>query len=272
MIASRTDTLLSIEGVSLSFGDRLVLRGINAKIDDLRIDGYCAGQVVAFLGRSGAGKSVLLRILAGLSKPTSGSVYVTSKRQPVRAGSVGMVMQDSPLFRHRTVFSNLMVAAKQHGYTSVDAKEKVGELLGEFDLSDSASKYPAELSGGMRQRVAICQQILCSDHYLLLDEPFSALDPVNVQRTCSLITRVANQDETNCVIVVTHDARAALAVADTVWILGRQKDEAGKHIPGSTIIRQMDLVAAGICWHPELVTTKLFQEVEAEIVGMFGDL
>lgn len=269
---TRTETLLSIENVSLSFGNHQVLRNINAKVDDLHIDNCVAGQVVAFLGRSGAGKSQLLRILAGLQKPTAGSVYVTEKRTPVSPGSVGMVMQESPLFHNRTVMGNLTLAAKQHGYTDVVGKEKIATLLDEFEMTDSRDKYPQQLSGGMRQRVAVLQQILSSEHFLLMDEPFSALDPVNVKKACELIAKVANQDELSTVIVVTHDIKAALAVADTVWILGRENGSDGNRIPSATIVREMNLIDMGLAWHSAIMGSSLFQEVEAEILSLFERL
>lgn len=267
--AVRTDTLLSIENVSLSFGEHQVLRNINAKVEDLRIDNCIAGQVVAFLGRSGAGKSQLLRILAGLQKPTVGNVYVTDKREPVKSGAVGMVMQDSPLFPHRTVMSNLMLAAAQHGYTRSAAKERIEDLLEDFELLDARTKYPKELSGGMRQRVAVLQQILSSDHFLLMDEPFSAMDPVNVRRTCELIAKIANQDELNTCILVSHAIQPVLAVADTAWILGREKAPGCEWLPGATIVEEINLIDRGCAWSNQVLGSTPLQEVEAEILSLF---
>ena len=94
-------------------------------------------------------------------------------------------------------------------------------LLKEFELEDKFNLYPAQLSGGQRQRCAIIQQILCSEHFLLMDEPFSGLDLLMLEKTCELITKVADMDDLNTIIVVTHDVTAACSVADHLWLMGR---------------------------------------------------
>ena len=95
------------------------------------------------------------------------------------------------------------------------------ELLNEFELADKYNLYPAQLSGGQRQRCAIIQQILCSEHFLLMDEPFSGLDLIMLEKTCELIAKVADMDDLNTIIVVTHDVTAACSVADHLWLMGR---------------------------------------------------
>lgn len=262
----RTSTLLAVEGVSLIAEDgRQILRDITVSVDDLHRDGCVTGQVVAFLGPSGVGKSTLLRILAGLQQPTFGRVMIEN-RKPVVQGAVGMVMQDSPLFRRMTVLENLKTAARAHGST-VNAESRALEMLTKFGMLDAAGKYPAQLSGGMRQRMAIAQQLICSDHYLLMDEPFASLDPLNVKRVCKLITEVANQDELNTIIVATHDIRAALSVADTLWMMGR---EPGK--PGATILETYDLIARDLCWREDVEQEPAYLETWREILKRFDTL
>jgi len=98
-----------------------------------------------------------------------------------------------------------------------------------------------------------------------MDEPFAALDPANVEKACSLIHKVADAEDRNTVILVTHDIRAAIAIADTLCVLAHQS---GK--PGATIVREFDLVSAGLCWHPELTGTRLFLDMEQEVRSHFA--
>jgi len=266
---TRTETLLSIENVSLSYGANTVLRDVNVSIQDLVRPGYVTGQIVAFLGLSGSGKTSLLRIIAGLQKPTTGQVYLGANRQPTKAGDVGVVSQQYFLYRNRTVLGNLTVAAlqaKTHPNRK-SAMDAARALLSEFGLTDKANLYPCQLSGGQRQRVAIAQQILSSDHFLLVDEPTSGLDPVAKDRVCHLIGQVANRDELNTVIMVTHDVPSAVAVADTIWMLGRVKDR-----PGNQIVAVYDMIARGLAFHPGVQRMPLFAETVAEIQEEFSRL
>lgn len=155
-VAIRTDTLLAIENVSLSYGDNVVLRDVNVKIDDLVRPGFVTGQVVGLLGPSGIGKSTLLRIMAGLNKPTAGTVLLGKDRKPVQPGDVGMVSQDYRVYRHHDVLTNLEIAARH----LPNPKQASVDMLNSFGLLDRAHLYPCQLSGGQRQRLAIGQQIL----------------------------------------------------------------------------------------------------------------
>src|SRR5262249_15432667 len=154
-----------------------------------------------------------------LATPGAGSVLVGADAKPVEPGMVGVVFQNYVLFEHRTVLGNLVVAAKRAGMSGKVAVDCSRDMLKRFGLDAYASRYPVQLSGGQRQRVAIAQQFVCSQHYLLMDEPFSGLDPLAVENVCRLITEVANLHDLNTIIVVTHNIEAALQVADTVIIL-----------------------------------------------------
>ncbi|MGC4045735.1 MAG: ATP-binding cassette domain-containing protein [Armatimonas sp.] len=141
---SLKETLLKIEGVSLTLGGKLILRDVNAEVKNVVREGMQQGQVVGLLGPSGVGKTRLFRILAGLDQPDSGRVLLGAEGKPVTRGSVGVVAQDYPLFAHRTVLSNLLVAAKQAGKSEKDCED----LLEKFGLAGHEKKYPAQLSGG----------------------------------------------------------------------------------------------------------------------------
>lgn len=265
-------TLLKIENVNLEYDGRAILRDVNAEVRDIIVPGRVTGQVVGFLGPSGCGKTSLFRIIAGLNPPTSGRVTLNGTDRPVRAGEVGVVAQSYPLFENRTVLSNLMVAAMQKEKSSKAAREKVMGFLDEFGLADKYSLYPAQLSGGQRQRIAIIQQILCSDHFILMDEPFSGLDMLMLEKTCELISHVANMDELNTIIVVTHDVTAACSVADHIWLMGRSSDAEGNKVPGSHIVKEFNLIDRDLAWHPEIMTRPEFVEFVREVKEDFRKL
>ena len=168
--------LLTIDNVCVNF-DKPVLAGVEESIDNIIRDGMQQGQVVCLLGPSGIGKTQLFRCIAGLQQPASGAVYLNGLRTPVTPGEVGVVAQNYPLLNHRTVLGNLLIAARTRLPNEKSALEKSMQILDQFGLSEKALCYPASLSGGQRQRIAIAQQLLCSSHFLLMDEPFSGLDP-----------------------------------------------------------------------------------------------
>jgi NitT/TauT family transport system ATP-binding protein len=266
------ETLLKVEGVNLDLGGRPILRDVHAEIKNIHRPGMQQGQVCALLGPSGIGKTQLFRILAGLNKPDSGQVFVTGESLPVTAGMVGVVAQHYPLFAHRSVMSNLLVAGTQGGLDSSSAEQKANQLLERFGLSGHEHKFPSQLSGGQRQRVAIAQQFMCSEHFLLMDEPFSGLDPIALDEMCEFVVEVAQTDELKTFIVVTHDIDAAVAVCDTLWLLGRDVSESGEKVPGARIQHVIDLAARGIAWRPNVRESQAFQSTVNEVRQLFNAL
>jgi polar amino acid transport system ATP-binding protein/sulfate transport system ATP-binding protein len=266
------ETILKATGVSLTLGGTPVLRDLNLEIKDVYRPGLTQGQVVGLLGPSGMGKTCLFRILAGLSEPDSGSVLIGASGRPVERGMVGVVAQNYPLFAHRTVLGNLTVAGQQSGLSNDRAAEKATGLLQRFGLEEQARKYPALLSGGQRQRVAIAQQFMCSEHFLLMDEPFSGLDPIAVETVAGFIGEVARSHELNTIILVTHDITAALSVADTIWLLGRDRDSDGRVIPGARIQASYNLMERGLAWQERATTMPEFLELQRECREAFRRL
>lgn len=258
-------TLLQVKDVNLEFDGRPILRNVNATIRDIIRPNMTTGQIVGFLGPSGIGKTQLFRILSGLNKPNSGSVTLGDSTEHVKPGQVGVVAQHYPLFEHRTVYSNLILAASKKEKDLKVAKDKVLEFLREFELKDKKDLYPAQLSGGQRQRVAIIQQVLCSEHFLLMDEPFSGLDLTMLEKTCSLISKVAHMHELNTIIVVTHDVTAAASISDHLWMMGREISSDGSKIPGAKIMKEYSLVERNLCWHPGIITTSRFTDFVSEV-------
>jgi NitT/TauT family transport system ATP-binding protein len=265
-------SILKAENVNVTLGGTPVLRDVNFEIRDVRRPGCIAGQVVGLLGPSGIGKTTLFRVLAGLDQPDTGRVVLGEEAVPVRRGMVGVVAQSYPLFAHRKVLGNLIVAGRRAGLSRQQAREKAMGFLERFDLADRANVYPVQLSGGQRQRVAIAQQFMCSEHFLLLDEPFSGLDPVAVDRVCALLNEVACMHELNTIVVVTHDISAALEVADTIWLMGRDRDAGGKVVPGAKIQASYNLIEKGLAWRDGIATTPEFLETLREIRSRFPAL
>lgn len=267
------ETLVKVENVSLQLGGNQILRDVNAEIKNIVRPGYTQGQVIGFLGPSGIGKTQLLKILAGLQKePYSGQVLITEKCIPVKPGMVGVVTQNYLLFENYTVLKNLIVAASRTGRGYTEAKKKAHDILERFSLKDRANLYPAQLSGGQRQRIAIAQQLLCSEHFLLMDEPFSGLDPLMKDNVCKLITEVASSDELNTIIVVSHDISATTSIADTLWLMGRDRDENGRIIPGARLKEVYNLIDMGLAWHEDIELTQAFSDFVREIKGKFRTL
>jgi ABC-type nitrate/sulfonate/bicarbonate transport system ATPase subunit len=244
---TKEQVVLYVDRVSQTLGGRQILRDVNATVANIE-RAETTGQVVCFLGPSGVGKTTLSRIIAGLDTPSSGHVLVNGK--PTEKGIVGMVPQTYPLFEYLTVKQNFLVAGKQVGLTAAAALAKAMPFVSEFGLEKYLDTYPRKLSGGTRQRVAIVRQLLCSEHFIVLDEPFSGLDPNMKRRAATMIQRVANLDTLNTIIIVTHDVTEGMSVADTVWLMGHEPDPSnhGCYLPGARIVEEIDLAAMGLAW------------------------
>lgn len=271
--------LLSVDHVSLTLDGKLILRDVCAEITNMSRADCVQGQVICFLGPSGIGKTRLSRIIAGLDPPTSGRVLVNTggttpsvyDYKPVTAGMVGMVPQNYVLFDFATVAENLAIAASQSPHPK-DAVQRLAPLCHELELEKYLHLYPVQLSGGTRQRVAIVRQLLCSDHFVVMDEPFSGLDPIMKQKTCELITRIANMDDLNTVIIVTHDVTEGMAIADHVWVMGQEQDDKGNWLPGARLVETIDFAAQGICWHEDIYRMPAFMQQVADVKARFQTL
>lgn len=268
------DTLLKLDHVSLEYDGRPILRDMCAEIKDVYIPDRVTGQIVALLGPSGRGKTQTFRCMAGLQKPTSGQVLIADPKgfHPVTAGEVGVVAQSYPLFAHRTIMGNMMLAALAHEKDSKKAEATVMEGLENFKLTDKCKLYPCQLSGGQRQRVAILQMLICREPFILLDEPFASLDLINIEVALETISKAANLAEDNTFLLVTHDISAAVAIADHIWLLGYERDAAGDAIPGARIVQTYDLLERGLCYEPGAITNPKFMDTVREIKDKFRTL
>ena len=266
------DTILQVKNVSLALGGNQILRDVNVEVKNIVRPDLAQGQVVGFLGPSGIGKTQFLQVLTGLRKPTTGDVLLGAQGVPVHAGLVGKVPQDYILFDWRTVWDNLAIAGHQGGLTGTAVREKVEEFLKAFGLWEKREAYPQQLSGGQRQRISIAQQMMCSEHFLTMDEPFSGLDLITKDQVSETIDSLAHADDLNTIIIVTHDITAAVKVADHLWLMGRDHNADGSPVPGARIVEQYDLIERNLCWHKGVESLPGFTETVREIKERFRTL
>lgn len=262
--------LLQLENVCKEFpmndGSKfMALKNLSLTIEDIPD----RPQIVSLLGPSGAGKTTALRIIAALDKPTTGRVAITNGvpggLRPVKVGDVGVVFQRYPLFDDLNVLNNLVVPAVRSGMDAEKAKEKALHYLDEFDLVKQGLAWPLQLSGGQRQRVAVLQQLMPERHFIILDEPFSGLDPVNINNVIRLINRIAHEHTLNTFIVITHDVTSALIISDHIYLLGRERDEKGEPIPGARIMKEYNLIDEGLAYKSDIEDIPRFAEIRKEI-------
>jgi polar amino acid transport system ATP-binding protein/sulfate transport system ATP-binding protein/NitT/TauT family transport system ATP-binding protein len=173
---------------------------------------------------------------------------------------MGIIFQNYYLFEWRTVHASLMLAAKKNAALAGKEKEMIGQYAESFNLRDHLHKYPQQLSGGQRQRVSIIQQLLKGSDFLLLDEPFSGLDVLMLDKVTDLLLKVSLSDEFKTLIIVSHDIATSVAISDTVFILG---EEPGK--PGATIREEIDLIERGLAWERNIAGRKEFIDTINEI-------
>ena len=200
-----------------SFGQQVVLRNVNLDLEEVR--------TLALIGPSGGGKSTLLRIIAGLEIPDSGSLAINDREVTYREKdllvhrrTVGTVFQAFNLFPHLTALQNITLPlVKVHGYQLRQAREIAERILERFGLSEHGHKPPAQLSGGQRQRVAIARAISIKPKLLLFDEPTSALDPEMTAEVLDVIEEL--REEGRDLVLVTHQMGFAHRVADRIALL-----------------------------------------------------
>mgnify|MGYP000055980741 CR=1 FL=1 len=227
-----------------------------------------AGSFVAIVGPSGCGKSTLLRLIAGLAAPTAGEIRLDGV--PVRGVQherIGFLFQQDALLPWRTVFDNVALGLKIRGVTRREIRERVEYWLAKVGLSGFARHYPAQLSGGMRKRVAIAQTLITDPQLILMDEPFTALDAQtrHVMET-DLAQLFGEGDRT--IVLVTHDLDEAVALADTVVVMTRGPRSRIKAIEDVGLPRPRDLLAARRAPRAVELTTYLWQLLYEEV----GDL
>lgn len=189
-------------------------------LSDVDLD-IAAGEFVTILGPSGCGKSTLLHIVGGFEGPTRGQVAVDGGLVTKPGRDRGMVFQSATLFPWKTISGNVAWPLQTAGRSSREVKARVAELLGLVGLSDFASAYPAELSGGMRQRAAIARALAMQPRVLLMDEPFGALDALTRELMQEELVKIADAAQLT-VLFVTHDISEAVFLGDRVVVMSRR--------------------------------------------------
>jgi ABC-type nitrate/sulfonate/bicarbonate transport system ATPase subunit len=256
------ELLLKASAINLKYDTKQILRDVNFEIHNIVRPDMNQGQVVSLVGRSGVGKTQLFKILSGLIKPTSGQVTIDVDQHLVKPGEVGIIPQNYILFNHRTIYQNLEIGLRHSGQklTAQQEQDIINEYAESFQLREHLKKYPMMLSGGQRQRVSIIQQVLTGNKFILLDEPFSGLDMLMIDRVIELLIKVSTINDFNTLIIVSHDIENALAISDTAFILANQPN-----LEGATITEKIDLVRLGFAWNTEIRTNSQFQELVASM-------
>lgn len=202
--AKNGDVVLDVRDVKLDLGGAPVLDGVTFALVDRIREGRITGQIASVLGPSGAGKTRLLRLLAGLEEPASGSIRGVAGA-PLTPGEVGLVFQDYPLLDHRTVRDNLELAGAIGGLGE-KRRARAQELLDLVGLAHRADRYPAELSGGQRQRAAIARALIKRPALVIADEPTASLDSHTADQVMDLM-RERCHAEGAAFVIATHDDR-----------------------------------------------------------------
>ena len=203
-----------IGAVSVVFGNTAD-KTVALATTDLKLN---PGTFTALIGPSGCGKSTLLNAVAGFIEPTDGKIYVDSRQVHGPHPSVGVIFQSFALFPWFTALGNVEFALKRFGLDREERRKRAIAALEEVELVDHARKFPGQLSGGMKQRVAIARTLAADPDVLLMDEPFGALDAQTRLRMHELLTDIWMKRR-KTVLFVTHDVDEALRLADVVYVM-----------------------------------------------------
>ena len=201
---------LKAEGIKKSFDGRTVLEGVSLELRK--------GELVSLLGASGGGKTTLFQILAGLSLPDEGHVYMEGQEVTGKPGKVSYMLQKDLLLPYRTVIDNVALPLLLSGVKKTEARKKAAGYFPMFGLEGTEKKYPSQLSGGMRQRAALLRTYLSSKPIALLDEPFSALDMLTKHTLHEWYLRVMEEIKLST-LFITHDIDEAILLSDRICIL-----------------------------------------------------
>ncbi|MEO6588824.1 MAG: ABC transporter ATP-binding protein [Pyrinomonadaceae bacterium] len=215
------------------------------------------GEIIVFLGPSGCGKSTILKAIAGLLPPTKGEIFVDANKVTDVGRDRGMVFQTYTSFAWLTVRQNVEYGLKLQGIDKAKRKELSQEILEGVGLAEFAGRYPKDLSGGMKQRVAIARTLINNPRIVLMDEPFGALDPQTRWGMQTLLLEISHK-ENNTIVFVTHDVSEAVYLADTCYVLSKRP---------ATILHRVD-VPVFPSRDITLKSSAEFRDVENQLLNM----
>lgn len=203
-------TVLKVDNVSKSFEDEQIIDNISLELKE--------GELVSLLGVSGGGKTTLFNIIAGLKEPDEGNVYLEGKDITGKPGNISYMLQKDLLLPYRTIVDNVALPLIIRGMHKKEAREKASAYFQEFGLEGTQNKYPAQLSGGMKQRAALLRTYLFSEKVALLDEPFSALDMLTKGAVHEWYLNVMEKIKLST-LFITHDMDEAILLSDRIYLL-----------------------------------------------------
>jgi phospholipid/cholesterol/gamma-HCH transport system ATP-binding protein len=216
---TNAESPIAVRGLRKAFGDQRVLDGITFELEP--------GKVTCILGRSGTGKSVLLKLLIGLENPDEGSICLaghdisnaSSKELNEARKKVGFLFQQSALYDSMTIEENVSFPLRRHAKLSdAERRDRVHQLLGSVEMDRHLDQMPSDISGGMRKRVGLARALALEPAIVMFDEPTSGLDPITAAEIAKLIVGLRDQRHITS-IVVTHDLHTARTIADRLIVL-----------------------------------------------------
>jgi len=206
--------ILEVKNLSYSFGNNPILKDINIHVNE--------NEMVAIVGSSGVGKSTLFNLIAGVLKKQTGEIIINSSDDYI--GKVAYMLQKDLLFEHKTIINNVILPLIIAKIDKKEALEEGNRILKQFNLDKYANKYPQQLSGGMRQRVALIRTYMFKRKIFLLDEAFSALDAITKKELHKWYLDLKKEFNLTT-LLITHDIEEAVFLSDRIYILGNKPGE-----------------------------------------------
>ena len=206
--------ILDIKNLSYSFGNNPILKDINIHVNE--------NEMVAIVGSSGVGKSTLFNLIAGVLKKQVGEITINGSEDYI--GKVAYMLQKDLLFEHKTIIDNVILPLIIAKVNKKEALEEGNKILKQFNLDKYANKYPQQLSGGMRQRVALIRTYMFKRKIFLLDEAFSALDAITKKELHKWYLDLKKEFNLTT-LLITHDIEEAVFLSDRIYILGNKPGE-----------------------------------------------
>ena len=206
--------ILEVKNLSYSFGNNPILKDINIHVNE--------NEIVAIVGSSGVGKSTLFNLIAGVLKKQTGEITINGSDDYI--GKVAYMLQKDLLFEHKTIINNVILPLIIAKVNKKEALEEGNKILKQFNLDKYANKYPQQLSGGMRQRVALIRTYMFKRKIFLLDEAFSALDAITKKELHKWYLDLKKEFNLTT-LLITHDIEEAVFLSDRIYILGNKPGE-----------------------------------------------